>query len=116
MRRLSIAFACAAVVFASQACLADSHAPSCLVRAQTSVEQFQQDRDDCITKAMTGVWGSCNSPKGYYPDTPGGPPQVHGGPCSTLDYKPNAPKFLHCMQGKGYQESPTGCPAGQPLP
>jgi hypothetical protein len=104
MHRLSIAFACAAVVLASQASLALSHddARFYLARANTSLEQFRHDRGECEQKAETG--GSANhhvtqrAPE--YPLWPGASPNDK---YAGYDYL--AAKFLRCMAAKGYQKA-----------
>ena len=119
MHRLSIAFACVAGVFASQASLADSPAPFYMAKANTSVTQFRQDRDDCISMTTEAIQGSSNSPSA--PSVPisvtQGPPPNNTSPSiripeGTTYYKPNVPEFIRCMKAKGYQESPTGPKTG----
>lgn len=93
MYRLSIAIACAAL--ASQACLADNGgARFNLAKANTSAEQFRQDRDDCSAKTAEEV----KKPSaGTQTDAQG----------STY-YRANVPAFLECMKAKGYQETAAG--------
>jgi|WetSurMetagenome_2_1015567.scaffolds.fasta_scaffold231107_1 hypothetical protein len=108
MHRLSIVFACAAIVFASQASLArdDHDVHFSLARANTSLDQFRQDREDCKVKAVRG---------GHH----GPPPQtftkiwpnysIHPDDDSNTnpgnDYEYLGAKFLRCMLAKGYEKA-----------
>lgn len=138
MRRLSIVLACA--VFASQACLAGSpHGQRFdLGRRNTTVEQFQQDRDDCTAKIVASLRrhssraarrNICQSNPNSSPPNPGYVAQMSI--TSTMD-RPSPDSysrsdagvpnryfyadglFIECMRAKGYTRVPesTGFRAG----
>lgn len=118
MHRFSLAVACVAGVLASQAGWAESRAPFNFAKADTSAEQFRHDRNACVAKAKTFHPQEIHrSGGGYYPDTPGGPPQIHA-----VEYTYGRPAytgydghdFLRCMLAKGYQETVPPMPAGKP--
>jgi hypothetical protein len=112
MHKLSIAFACAAGVFAGQACQADSGAQLYLARANTSAEQFQQDRDDCIAKATkhVRVISQTSSDYAMQPGMGDPAPTVWSLPTTEVSsYEQHSnPVLIRCMLAKGYQISPTG--------
>jgi hypothetical protein len=115
MHRFSIAFACIAGVFASQACLADSHMPFHFTKANLNDEQFRQDRKECIAKATTVYEGSCVSQTAYAQTTPGGISQIETTGCIPTHggIMRDSHDFLRCMLAKGYQESLPLMPAGK---
>ncbi len=109
MHRLSIAFAC--VVFASQPCWADHDLRFNLVRANTSFEQFRDDRNDCSLKTAQEVkgWSFTPAPSSGSTNEPLTGPPNNNGPSHfdrTSGYRANVPEFLRCMTAKGYQVRP----------
>jgi hypothetical protein len=131
MRRVSIVLACA--VFASQACLAGPPRGQRfdLGRPNTTTEQFQQDRNDCVATIIAALRRQMHSSRadrlhlcqgnpnglppnpGYAASTPYSPAYdrpadsygYHNGPGPDKYYYADA-AFLECMRLKGYTRVP----------
>lgn len=130
MRRLSMVLACAAGVFASQDCLAGGQRFD-LGRRNTTILQFQQDRDDCVTKVIrdsarhssrAARRHACQVSPNPMPPVPGGgdegyqrfmeniyrPSQTNGPPYGGgySKYDVADDRFLECMRARGYYKVP----------
>ena len=127
MLRLPMAFACVAVVLASQASLAGGPERMVFSRANTTFEQFRLDQEDCTAKStkmvqtMSAPMSStrtappiCAAGMGPQPicTSSGVWPSPQPPPALNISYKHNNAEFLQCMLARGYQERPTASPSG----
>lgn len=120
MRKLSIAVLCVASVFASQACFAAHGLRFDLGRRNTTVEQFQHDRDMCVAKVIASSRHSSLVDRRRYcqssqwdvsPVTMDPPPTDFHGYRNRSEGRPDRyffadDLFIECMRAKGYTRVP----------
>jgi hypothetical protein len=132
MRKLTLVLACVVAVVASQDCLAAHGLRIDLGRRDTTLEQFQQDRDICVAKVIARARHSsradhrrtCQYNQDGLPPVALNPPPTdfHGyrGDGTSEDYRSGRQYhladdlFIECMRAKGYTRVPesTGFRAG----